>query len=69
VSPTLLIVGANDPHIAQNKAAFVLLGGEKELVVVPGAANLLGQPKALDQVATLARDWFLRYLVPATQEA
>jgi dienelactone hydrolase len=70
LAPTLLIVGANDPLVSKNKAAFALLGGEKQLVVVPGAAaNLFDQPKALDQVATLARDWFLRYLVPATQEA
>jgi dienelactone hydrolase len=69
LAPTLLVVGANDPHLARNKAAFALLGGEKQLVVVPGAANLLDDPRGLDRIATLARDWFLRYLVPATQEA
>jgi hypothetical protein len=69
LAPTLLVVGANDPHLARNQAAFALLGGEKQLVVVPGAANLLDDPKGLDRIATLARDWFLRYLVPATQEA
>jgi dienelactone hydrolase len=68
VAPALLIVGSNDPHIARNKAAFALLGGEKQLVIVPGAANLLEEPRALDQVATLARDWFLRYATSHPQD-
>jgi hypothetical protein len=29
---------------------------------VPGATHLFEEPGALDQVAVLARDWFLRHL-------
>ena len=62
-APTLLIVGGNDgPVIEMNRAAFAQLRGEKELVIVPGATHLFEEPGALDEVARLARDWFVRYL-------
>ena len=32
------------------------------LVVIPGAGHLFAEPGTLEQVASLARDWFLRYL-------
>jgi dipeptidyl aminopeptidase/acylaminoacyl peptidase len=35
-----------------------------ELVIVPGATHLFEEPGALEQVAQLARDWFVRYLAP-----
>ena len=38
---------------------------EAELVIVPGATHLFEEPGALDEVARLARDWFLRYLTVA----
>jgi dienelactone hydrolase len=62
-APTLLIVGGDDvPVIALNQQALARLAGEKELVIVPGATHLFEEPGALDEVAVLARDWFLRHL-------
>jgi len=64
---TLLIVGGNDvPVIELNQAALAQLRGEKQLVIVPGATHLFEEPGALDEVAQLAREWFERYLTPAT---
>jgi putative phosphoribosyl transferase len=62
-APTLLIVGGNDvPVIELNRQALAQLGGEKKLVIVPGATHLFEEAGALDSVAGLAREWFLRYL-------
>ena len=62
-APTLLIVGGNDgPVIGMNREAFVRIPGEKKLEIVPGATHLFEEPGALEQVSTLAREWFARYL-------
>jgi putative phosphoribosyl transferase len=62
-APTLLIVGGNDvPVIAMNQQAMAQLRAEKQLAIVPGATHLFEEPGALEEVARLARDWFLRYL-------
>jgi putative phosphoribosyl transferase len=62
-APTLLIVGGNDvPVIELNQWALARLRGEKQLVIVPGATHLFEEPGALDAVAALAREWFLRHL-------
>jgi putative phosphoribosyl transferase len=62
-TPTLLIVGGNDfPVISFNRDALFRLGGERSLEVVPGATHLFEEPGALEHVALLARDWFLRHL-------
>ncbi|MFL5734592.1 MAG: dienelactone hydrolase family protein [Chloroflexia bacterium] len=62
-APTLLIVGGNDiPVIALNQQALVEIPGEKRLVIVPGATHLFEEPGALDEVAVLASEWFVRYL-------
>jgi pimeloyl-ACP methyl ester carboxylesterase len=61
--PTLLIVGQRDPIVIDlNRQAMDRLAGEKRLVIVPGASHLFEEPGALEQVAALARDWFVRYL-------
>jgi putative phosphoribosyl transferase len=39
-----------------------LLRCEKDLVIIPGATHLFEEPGALDEVAGLARWWFLRHL-------
>ena len=44
------------------RRAFELLQTEKSLVIVPGATHLFEEPGALERVARLAADWFLRYL-------
>lgn len=62
-SPTLLIVGGNDGQvIALNEQALARLRCPKEMVVVPGATHLFEEPGTLEEVARLARDWFLQYL-------
>ena len=38
------------------------LPGEKALEILPGATHLFEEPGALDEVARLAGDWFVRYL-------
>lgn len=65
-APTLLVVGGNDgPVIRMNREALDQLQCEKSLEIVPGASHLFEEPGTLDQVAWLARDWFLRHLALA----
>jgi len=65
-APTLLIVGGLDaPVIALNKQAMQEMRAHTELAVVAGATHLFEEPGALDEVARLARDWFLKYLTLA----
>ena len=62
-APTLLIVGENDvPVIEMNREAMEQLRVEKKLEIVPGATHLFEEPGALEKVARLASDWFVRYL-------
>lgn len=61
--PTLFICGGLDePVLTWNRNAFSQLGCEKELVVIDGAGHLFEEPGALEQVASLARQWFDRHL-------
>jgi putative phosphoribosyl transferase len=63
--PTLLIVGGRDRTVLElNREAMEELGGETRLEIVPGASHLFEEPGALDEVARLARDWFVRHLRP-----
>lgn len=61
---TLLIVGGADtPVIGMNEEAMALMKeSEVDLVIVPGAAHLFEEPGKLEEVAHLARDWFMRHL-------
>jgi pimeloyl-ACP methyl ester carboxylesterase len=62
-APTLLIVGGRDlPVIDLNEQAMAQMNAPVELVIVPGASHLFEEPGKLEEVAHLARDWFLRYL-------
>lgn len=62
-APTLLIVGGKDvPVIRMNREALEQLRIEKKLEIVPGATHLFEEPGALEEVARLAADWFVRYL-------
>lgn len=62
-APTLLIVGGADyPVIDLNQEAFDRLNVEKRLDIIPHATHLFEEPGTLEQVATLARDWFAHYL-------
>ncbi len=63
-APCLLIVGGNDEQVLElNRQAYERLTCLRQLVVVPGATHLFPEPGALEEVARLARDWFLEYLV------
>jgi dienelactone hydrolase len=63
LAPTLLIVGGEDtPVIGMNRDAMRKMRADTELEIVSGATHLFEQPGALEQVAALARDWFLRHL-------
>lgn len=65
-APTLLIVGGRDEMVLElNRQAQAAIPVECAVAVVPGATHLFEEPGALDQVADLARDWFLGHLNPA----
>jgi putative phosphoribosyl transferase len=65
-APTLLIVGGNDDVVIElNEEARRLLRCPNELVIVPGATHLFEEPGTLEEVARLAKEWFVRYLGPA----
>ena len=62
-APTLLLVGSADTDVlALNRLAMAALRCEKRLLVIPGATHLFAEPGALEQVAELARDWFLAHM-------
>jgi len=64
----LLIVGGNDDVVIElNEQALRLLRCPKELVIVPGATHLFEEPGTLEEVSRLTRDWFARYLAPASR--
>jgi pimeloyl-ACP methyl ester carboxylesterase len=67
--PTLLIVGGRDRTVLElNRGAMEELGGETKLEIVPGASHLFEEPGALDEVARLARDWFVHHLKPVPRD-
>jgi pimeloyl-ACP methyl ester carboxylesterase len=64
---TLLIVGGQDTQVlGLNRSALAQMTCEAQLTVVPGATHLFEEEGALEQVASLAADWFARHLRPAT---
>jgi putative phosphoribosyl transferase len=61
-APTLLIVGGADPDvITLNRRAARQLQVEHELIIVPGATHLFEEAGTLEEVASLARSWFVRH--------
>jgi dienelactone hydrolase len=63
-APTLLIVGGNDDVVIDlNQRALAALRCAKRLDVVAGATHLFEEPGALEQVASLAAEWLVEYLV------
>jgi putative phosphoribosyl transferase len=71
-APTLLIVGGRDHGVIEmNEAARdALVHATRELTIVPGATHLFEERGALEQVAKLAAQWFVRHLAapPARDE-
>ncbi len=62
-APTLLIVGGNDPIVIElNQRAMARMTAPVQLEIVPRATHLFEEPGTLEEVARLARDWFVRHL-------
>jgi pimeloyl-ACP methyl ester carboxylesterase len=62
-APTLLIVGGEDDVVLDlNRRAYGQMTCERRLEVVPGATHLFEEPGTLEQVATLAAQWFAGHL-------
>jgi len=62
-APTLLLVGGADVEVLRlNQLALELLQAPAELAVIPGATHLFEEPGALEEVARLSGDWFVRHL-------
>jgi putative phosphoribosyl transferase len=60
-APTLLIVGGDDPEVVRlNRRAMAQMTTPCELTIVEGASHLFEEPGKLEEVARLARDWFLK---------
>lgn len=63
-TPTLLIVGGLDEEVIQmNEEAYAIIPGEKHLQIISGASHLFEEPGKLEEVATLAAEWFDRHVV------
>ena len=61
--PTLLVVGGRDDLVLElNRRAEKALAGETRLEIVPGASHLFAEPGALEEVARLSAEWFVRHL-------
>jgi len=62
-APSLFIVGGEDHTVLDlNRGALAWMSCETELEIVPGAGHLFEGEGELEQVAGLARDWFVRHL-------
>ena len=62
-APTLLIVGGRDIAVIRlNEEAAGRMRCDLRLQIVPGATHLFEEPGALEHVAELACDWFIRQL-------
>src|SRR5215211_7919260 len=68
-APTLLIIGGFDYSVIEmNREAYVRLGCEKEIEIIPGATHF-EEPGTLDQVAQLAAEWFQTHLHSSRRSA
>ncbi len=67
-APTLLIVGGNDDVVIElNEMARDQMRSDVKLEIIPGATHLFEEQGALEQVAKLASDWFVKHI--ATRSA
>lgn len=63
------LAGVEDtPVIPLNQSAFAPIHAPKEMTLAPGASHLFAEPGTLAAASGLARDWFLRFLVPEPAE-
>lgn len=64
IAPTLFIVGGADTTVLDlNRQAQARLRCPSDLLVIPGATHLFGEPGALETVANAAADWFVDNLL------
>jgi putative phosphoribosyl transferase len=69
-TPTLLIVGEWDEQVIElNEQAREKMRTEVRLEIVPRATHLFEEPGALEEVARLAREWFVRHLAVDAEQA
>ncbi len=62
-APTLFIVGGADSTVLElNRQAQAALTCPSDLLVIPGATHLFGEPGALEAVAAAAAEWFVGHL-------
>ncbi|WP_424363349.1 dienelactone hydrolase family protein [Methylocystis parvus] len=62
-APSLLIVGGWDEDVLTlNRKALAMFQCEARLEIVAGATHLFEEPGTLEEVVTLAGDWFLRHV-------
>jgi putative phosphoribosyl transferase len=58
-----LIVGGWDEEVlALNREALAMMQCEARLEIVPGATHLFEEPGTLEEVVTLAGNWFSRHV-------
>jgi putative phosphoribosyl transferase len=63
-APTLLVVGGDDQLVLRlNQDAAERLRCTHRIEIVPRAGHLFEEPGTLEQVAHLAADWFMQYLI------
>lgn len=63
-APTLFIVGGNDFEVIKlNQQAFQQLTCYKEFKIIPNATHLFEEPGCLEEVAKLAKEWFIDTLI------
>ncbi|MGH7940131.1 MAG: dienelactone hydrolase family protein [Limisphaerales bacterium] len=61
--PVLLIVGENDGEVIElNERAREKMKRKNPLSIIPGATHLFEEPGALEEVARLAAEFFLKHL-------
>jgi hypothetical protein len=58
--------GSSRQVLDLNRAAAAAMRAPCEIAIVEGATHLFEEPGALEQVASLARRWFLHHLTPIT---
>ncbi|MBZ5524498.1 MAG: dienelactone hydrolase family protein [Acidobacteriia bacterium] len=69
-APTLLVVGGEDDVVLDlNRKAMKRMHCPTELHVVPGATHLFEEIGALEDVAQVGADWFVRYMQVAAPAA
>jgi dienelactone hydrolase len=68
-APTLFLIGSRDEMVIElNLQASNQMNCERETVIIPGASHLFEEPGALEDVARLAGDWFLRHVGTPAQK-